>query len=121
MTMAVGVNSKPYDPSGPARDSVRYTASPTTTGGNPMKALSTTMSRLRPANCHSATAAPIGRPIKVAIATADKEIFKDSTTMLISTGSIRAINSKAVQGEVSYILLCSWRSGYDVILFLRLQ
>ena len=33
MIMACGVNSRPQDPSGPARDSIKYTARPITTGG----------------------------------------------------------------------------------------
>ena len=47
MTIPAGVNSQPSAPSGPLRDSSRYTTSPTTTGGNPMAAFSTTMTGWR--------------------------------------------------------------------------
>jgi hypothetical protein len=48
ITMACGVNKRPHDPSGPERDSDRNTASPTTTGGSPISALSTTITTSRP-------------------------------------------------------------------------
>ncbi len=40
MIIAVGVNSRPSTPSGPLRESIRKTIRPTTTGGRPMKVLS---------------------------------------------------------------------------------
>ena len=38
ITIAGGVKSNPSDPSGPARESSRYTTNPTTTGGRPINA-----------------------------------------------------------------------------------
>ena len=50
ITIASGVNSRPNGPSGPERESNRKTDSPTTTGGKPIRALSTTTSGSRPRN-----------------------------------------------------------------------
>jgi hypothetical protein len=68
ITIAVGVKSRAREPSGPERESARYRARPTTTGGNPKKALiKTTISR-RPRKGKVASAAPMGRLTAVAVA-----------------------------------------------------
>ena len=70
--MAGAVNNRPNEPSGPERDSARKTARPTTTGGNPIRALSRTMTPWRPGNFVSAMRAPKGMPISAASTTADR-------------------------------------------------
>src|SRR6516225_7783621 len=60
--MAIGVNSKPVTPTGPERDSKRYRARPTTTGGRPRNALVKITRGWRPGNEHTANAAPSERP-----------------------------------------------------------
>ena len=68
--IACGVNRMPNEPSGPERDSNRYTASPTTTGGSPISAFRTTIAASRPRNRFSARNAPNGTPRIAASATA---------------------------------------------------
>ena len=71
-TIAEGVNRIPSAPNGPARESKRYTSSPTTTGGRPMSAFSSTITVCRPGKRPTAIAAPRGKPTSAAIATADR-------------------------------------------------
>src|SRR5438093_22772 len=71
-TIAAGVKRIPNAPRGPARESKRYTSSPTTTGGRPMTAFSTTITACRPGKRLTAIAAPSGKPSNAAIATADR-------------------------------------------------
>ena len=66
MIIAVGVYSRPRMPSGPDFDNIRYTQRPTTTGGNPMRALMTTMITGRPQKDLIASRAPKGMPIRAA-------------------------------------------------------
>src|SRR6185312_1532235 len=61
--MACGVNRIPHEPSGPERDNVRKIANPTTTGGSPISALSTTIAPSRPGKRINAMNAPNGTPI----------------------------------------------------------
>lgn len=86
MIIAAGVNKIPRSPSGPERDSRRYTAKPTTTGGNPMKALTSTTTAPRPENSVSARSAPSGSPSKAASPTADRLTASDSLTIAKSAG-----------------------------------
>ena len=95
ITMACGVNSRPQDPSGPERDSARNIASPTTTGGRPIMALSTTMAASRPGKRVSAMNAPNGTPISAANSTALRLTSSDSRTMANSPGSPVSTNCSA--------------------------
>src|SRR5919199_722275 len=69
--------------------------SPITTGGSPMQVLRRTISAPRPGNRPSATAAPSGRPIAAAIATAERLMPSDSRTIPNRTGSRPATKVKA--------------------------
>ena len=95
MTIAGGVNSSPYWPSGPARDSNRYTTSPTTTGGSPINALSRTTKACRPGKRATATAAPIGNASSVANSTALRLTFRLSATISIKLLSHDVIRPSA--------------------------
>ena len=86
-TMARGVNKMPHDPSGPERDSDRNTASPTTTGGSPISALSTTITISRPRKRVRAINAPNGTPISAANSTAARLTISESHTMAYNAGS----------------------------------
>ena len=97
MIIASGVKSRPYEPKGPARDSSRYTSKPTTTGGKPMKLFKTAITNERPGKGRRAISAANGRPINVAIKTADVLIFRDSTTISIRSESKPVIKSTAVR------------------------
>ena len=99
ITMACGVNSRPHEPSGPERDSVRKTASPTTTGGRPISALSTTMTASRPRKRVSAISAPNGTPISAANSTALRLTSSDSRTMANRPGS--PVSTKLQRGYVT--------------------
>src|SRR5215471_7187084 len=61
--------------------------SPTTTGGSPMRALSTTMTASRPGKRTSARKAPKGMPMRAARSTAERLTMRDSCTIAISAGS----------------------------------
>ena len=87
ITMACGVNNNPHVPSGPDRDNARKTASPTTTGGRPIMALSATMAASRPGKRVSAMNAPSGTPMRVASSTALMLTMSDSLTMANKPGS----------------------------------
>ena len=60
--IAVGVNRMPSEPSGPARDSSRYTTSPTTTEGSASSVLSVAIAALRPGTRATASHAPSTMP-----------------------------------------------------------
>ena len=69
--IASGVNSRPRNPSGPERDSSRYSARPTTAGGRPSSALtSDDQRRAVPGNRQTASNVPSGRPSSAAAAVA---------------------------------------------------
>jgi hypothetical protein len=95
MIIAVGVNKRPAEPSGPARDSSRNTPSPATTGGRPRKALVSTTSAWRPRKRLTARKAPNGAPIKSAIRLAVRLTRSDSVTIPNSSGSPRTISENA--------------------------
>src|SRR5204862_1362905 len=78
---------RPTEPSGRERESARKTAKPTTTGGKPMSALSTTMTASRPEKRVSATRAPNGTPKSAATNTAERLTASDSRTIATSAGS----------------------------------
>jgi len=81
ITIAVGVNSSASEPSGPERESARYSTRPTTTGGNPKNALIKTTTSRRPRKGKIARAVPTGRLIAVAAAVAAKLTLIDSATI----------------------------------------
>jgi hypothetical protein len=81
MIIAGGLNRRPRLPSGPERDNRRNTARPTTTGGSPMKALSTTMTAARPGNRTSARKAPSGKPTRPASTVALRLTRSDRRTI----------------------------------------
>jgi hypothetical protein len=93
--MACGVNSRPRNPSGPDRDSNRYMPSRTTTGGSPMKALSTTTMIARPGNRTNANSAPSGRPTADASSVAETLTVNDSLMIAYSAGSPPRMRSNA--------------------------
>ena len=95
MIIAIGVNNKPRVPSGPARESTRYTIRPTTTGGRPIKAFKRTTIVVLPGNRKTARAAPNGKPIKLAARTAAKLTCKDKTTISAKLPSKFKIREKA--------------------------
>ena len=68
MTIAVWEYSSERSPSGPRRDSVIATMSPTKTGGSPIPALNTTRATVRPMNRFAPSSIPSGRPKASAIA-----------------------------------------------------
>ena len=81
ITMAVGVYSKPSSPKGPERDKSRYTTTPTTTEGSPMKPFATMASVCLPGKRPTARQAPAGRPISKPIATASPLTCSDSSAI----------------------------------------
>jgi hypothetical protein len=81
MTMAAGVKSSAREPRGPERERVRYRTRPTTTGGNPKKALTKTTIERRPRNGKIARAVPMGKLITVATAVAAKLTPIESATI----------------------------------------
>src|SRR5262245_4724241 len=85
--IACGVNRRPHDPSGPARERSRKTTSPTTTGGRPISAFRRTIIASRPRNFVSATAAPNGTPMRAPKKTANRLTRSDRRTIAISAGS----------------------------------
>ncbi len=87
MIIACGVKRIPQEPSGPERDKSRNTASPTTTGGRPMSAFSTTITASRPRKRVSAISAPNGTPISAANIAAERLTASDSRTIAYSAGS----------------------------------
>ncbi len=94
MIIAVGVNSRPAAPSGPARERSRNTPSPATTGGRPRKALVSTIIACRPRKRLTASQAPNGAPIKSAIRLAVRLTRSDNVTMFNNSGSPRTIIAK---------------------------
>ena len=85
--MAVGVYSRPNTPSGPARDSSRYTPRPTTTGGRPISAFRKTMTGARPGKRRTPTAAPRVMPMTQAENTAVRLTDIDNPTISIRFAS----------------------------------
>ena len=81
MIMAVGVKSSARDPRGPERERARYRTSPTTTGGNPKKALIKTTIKRRPRKEQIARTVPMGKLITVAAAVAAKLTLIESATI----------------------------------------
>src|SRR5574340_853770 len=69
---------------------------PTTTGGRPMKALSTTIRLRRPGKRPTATAAPIRKPTTLATSTAVRLICRLRTTTESSFASSSATSRRAV-------------------------
>ena len=87
ITMPAGVNSHPSDPNTPLRDSSRYTTKPTTTGGKPIDALSTTTIGTRSRLSVNATHAPSGSAISAAISVAVAPTRSDNNVMSPSVES----------------------------------
>jgi hypothetical protein len=79
--MAVGVNSSARVPSGPDRESAKYSTRPMTTGGNPKSALIKTTTSRRPGKGKIARAVPTGKLMAVAMAVAAKLTLTDSATI----------------------------------------
>ena len=81
ITIAVGVKSSAREPNGPERERARYNARPTTTGGNPKKALIKTTTSRRPRKGKIASAAPMGKLTPAAVAVAAKLTLIESLTI----------------------------------------
>jgi hypothetical protein len=94
--MALKLNIQPRKPSGPVRDSNRYTTSPTTTEGKASKVLSTVSSASRPAKRATASHAPSTRPSPQASRQAVALTASERPTMVHSHGSKDAISASAV-------------------------
>ena len=96
MTMAVGVNRMPQEPSGPDRDSNRYTTSPTTTEGSASRVFITPTTRLCPGKRATASQAPSTRPNPAPSKQAVPLTCNDSPTTWARRGSAPRINDPAV-------------------------
>ena len=87
ITMAWKVNIQPRKPSGPERDSSKYTTKPTTTDGKASKVFSTVNTMCRPGKpdtpSHAPTSRPTPQPIRQALALTPN----DRPTMVHSAGS----------------------------------
>ena len=95
--IAAGVNRMPSAPNGPARDSSRYTSSPTTTGGRPIMPFSTAMTACRPGKRASASQAPNGNASSDAVSTAMPDTRNDKPaidSMALFSDRIRAAASE---------------------------
>ncbi|MNV11230.1 hypothetical protein D3C71_1017890 [compost metagenome] len=94
--MALKLNSQPSEPSGPLRESTRYTTSPTTTDGTASKVLSTASTAPRPAKRATPSQAPSTRPTPQAIRHAVALTDKERPTMVHRTGSEERVSCSAV-------------------------
>src|SRR5882762_5164556 len=112
--IAEGVKRIPSAPRGPARESRRYTSSPTTTGGKPMSAFSNTTTVCRPRKRPTALAAPRGKPSSAAIATADRLTRKLSRTISISLAS-RPIRSASAALRASDMIRGQLDRGFPYV------
>jgi hypothetical protein len=81
ITLAIGVKSNSRKPSGPERDSARYSTNPTTTGGRPKNALTRTTIIRRPRKGTIARAVPKGKLTAAAKAVAAKLTPIESPTI----------------------------------------
>src|SRR5579864_9488627 len=99
--MAPGVKSKPNRPSGPDRDSRRYRARPTATGGSPKNALDKTIRTRRPGKSYTASTAPSDKPNRVAKAVAHRLTPSDKPIMWAKF----AILSRLISGVRTAILV----------------
>src|SRR6267143_69087 len=89
--MAPGVKSKPNRPSGPERDSSRYKARPTATGGSPKNALDKTTRTRRAGKSYTASAAPSDKPTSVARAVAHRLTPRDRAMMCAKFSTVWGI------------------------------
>ena len=95
ITIAPGVKRMPQEPSGPARESSRYTTRPTTTEGRPSRAFITTITARRPGKLATATAAPSGSPIAQASTAEARLTPMERTTMRRNSASPPAMSCRA--------------------------
>ena len=93
--MAVGVNKMPQDPRGPARDSIRYTSSRTTTEGMASKVLMAQTTTGWPTKRLTANHAPTARPSAAPIRLAVPLTWRDNATVCHNTGSPLMMSSPA--------------------------
>src|SRR5258708_1796885 len=99
--MAPGVKSKPNRPKGPDRDSSRYRARPTATGGSPKNALDKTIRTWRPGKSYTASTAPSDKPNRVARAVAHRLTPSDKPMMCAKF----SILSRLISGARTAILV----------------
>jgi hypothetical protein len=95
--MALKENSQPRNPSGPVRDSTRYTTSPTTTEGTARAVFNNASTAVRPRKRATPSQAPSGRPRTQAIAQALALMDSDRPTMASKPGSREAMSCRAVE------------------------
>ncbi len=95
-TIALKLNSHPSDPSGPLRDSSKYTTSPTTTDGTASKVLSTASTAPRPANRATPSQAPSTSPPTLASTNAMALTASDRPTIASNCASKARISFSAV-------------------------
>ena len=74
--------------------------SPTTTGGRPISAFSTTISAWRPRKRPTAIAAPSGMPISVASTTADRLTARLRPTICHRRGSVKIPSNMASMYQI---------------------
>ena len=91
-----GVKRSPNTPSGPFLEKFKNRIRPSTTVGNPIKALNEPRTSLLPLNFFNPKTAAIGRLHTVAIATANPEIYSDRKVILYISGSKEKISWNAL-------------------------
>ena len=96
-TMALKEKSQPRKPSGPERDSSRYTTRPTTTEGSASAVLRKASTTPRPAKRATPSQAPSTKPRLQASTQAQALTASDRSTMPASTGSSEVMSEKAVR------------------------
>ena len=110
MTMAVGVNRMPQEPSGPERDSSRYTTKPTTTEGSASKVFSTPTTKPWPGKRTTANQAPRASPMPAPSRQAVPLTCSDRPTTCARRGSAPRISDPAV-ARLSWKVLTGDRAG----------
>ena len=95
--MALKLNSQPRKPSGPLRDSSRYTSRPTTTDGNASNVLSTVSTLSRPVKRVTPSQAPNASPKPHPIRQAVPLTASERPTTVHRPGSNEAISANAVE------------------------
>jgi hypothetical protein len=103
--MALKENSQSRKPSGPLRESSRYTTSPTTTEGKANAVLSKVSTTARPLKCATPSHAPRSRPALQAIKEAHTLTVSDRATMLASIGSSEVMSEKAVTALLEKVFM----------------
>ena len=118
MTIAVGVNKMPQAPSGPARDSSRYTASPTTTEGSASSVFSNHTSAPWPGKRATASAAPKASPMAAPNKQAVPLTRSDRPTICSSAGSALTMRWAAMSRLSVIVLMTVFMTAFMTV-FIR--